>query len=173
MFHPTFRRFGFPRVNCMSAAALSLSFETHHKNKWFAKEAGITIFYICLSFNKKGGESACVIKKVFHVYPLISNLTSSIALTFQQSKTLKLVKCLKRFRIGLSSLSRCCNERSKAESIGLDCKKFLLASLRNSTGFGREAVDMRHWSLEMRKPRVGQSRLVASTHCCSMFMALN
>ena len=52
--------------------------------------------------------------------------------------------------------------RDEAESIGLDCKKFLLASLRNSTGFGREAVGMRHWSLGMRKPRVGQSGLVAS-----------
>ena len=83
MFHPTFQRFRFPRVNCMSAAAISLSSETHHKNKWFAKETGITIFYICLSFNKEGGESAYVIKKVFRVYPLISNLTSSIALAFQ------------------------------------------------------------------------------------------
>ena len=27
--------------------------------------------------------------------------------------------------------------RDEVESVGLDCKKFLLASLRNSTGFGR------------------------------------
>ena len=64
MFRPTFRRFGFPRVNCMSAAILSLSSGTYRKNKWFSREAGITIFNICLGLNKKkGGESACVIKK--------------------------------------------------------------------------------------------------------------
>ena len=63
--------------------------------------------------------------------------------------------------------------RDEAESVGLDCKKFPLASLRNSTGFGRGAVGTKHRSLGTRKPRVGQSGLVALTHCCSMFMALN
>ena len=47
----------------MSAAALSLSSETHRMNKWFAKEGRHNNFYICLGFNKEGGESACVIKK--------------------------------------------------------------------------------------------------------------
>ena len=49
----------------MSAAVFSLSSGTYHKNKRFAREAGITIFNICLDFNKKkrGGESACVIEK--------------------------------------------------------------------------------------------------------------
>ena len=59
------------------------------------------------------------------------------------------------------------------ESIGLDYKKFLLASLQNSTDFERGAVGTRHWSLETMKPRVGQSGLVALTHCCLMFMILN
>lgn len=45
--------------------------------------------------------------------------------------------------------------RDEAESVGLDCKKFPLASLRNSTGFGRGAVGTKHRSLGTRKPRVG------------------